>query len=449
MQDARLKCLTAGAMAPPPSGRARLNTAHEIAQLALCDGGMGQTALCTKAPAAYIAAMIITTDDKVCNRLRRHSRKDIEYAYNQICGFLDVSQVQCGTPLAQVLPTNVKDLTDFDFARTHLLSNPRVRVQAVITSVISKYRKNRMRMVATSQDHGVHKSDAVNILTITSRSLMPRIFASPLCFQDNRVHAESFVAYCRFYLLLPQLLTWGHARMKEPESNLTAETCRAKHTSRKVADHAGDHACSCSSAMANRYQLHRGLTFCFIKAGLRLGLVCAFEPPTHRMLNDEFTPALARALFPKTMNKVTRRLSKRIQDIIIRLQTVEDPAVYDALMADHRDTMLKIDAASPKGGLRIDCCLHIRNKTLWIDNSATHVSAACHRTLVHTMLTDEVLEGVTDFKQTSTPAVEARVTEKCDKYRPMLNRATLQRAKGMRADTVEFRPAVMTHTGEC
>ena len=41
------------------------------------------------------------------------------------------------------------------------------------------------------------------------------------------------------------------------------------------------------------------------------------------------------------------------------------------------------------------------------------------------------------------------MTEKCDKYRPMLNRATLQKAKGMRADTVEFRPAVMTHTGEC
>ena len=45
--------------------------------------------LATKAPAAYIAAMMLTSTDYVCNEFRGQSRTDIAYAYAQICARMD------------------------------------------------------------------------------------------------------------------------------------------------------------------------------------------------------------------------------------------------------------------------------------------------------------------------------------------------------------------------
>ena len=128
MRSARFKCLATGALAPPPTCALRAYIAHTVAELALRDGGMGQTLLSTKAPAAYIAAMMLTATDAICNKFRGHSRTDIEYAYKSICTQLAIPHVMAGTPMARVLPSNVHDLTDTDFARTHILSNPRMRV---------------------------------------------------------------------------------------------------------------------------------------------------------------------------------------------------------------------------------------------------------------------------------------------------------------------------------
>ena len=99
------------------------------------------------------------------------------------------------------------------------------------------------------------------------------------------------------------------------------------------------------------------------------------------------------------------------------------------------------------GGLRIDCCIRIQNKTLWIDNSATHISCKSVRSRVYNMLTNEVLEGVGAY-EVSTPPVMQRAKNKHAKYLPMAHRASLQRINGLRTDTVFFRPAVMSHTGE-
>ena len=103
--------------------------------------------------------------------------------------------------------------------------------------------------------------------------------------------------------------------------------------------------------------------------------------------------------------------------------------------------------ASPKGGLRIDCAIHFRNKALWIDATAVHVSCATNRAKEYTSLTNEVLQG-TQVYDTDTPAVQARSDYKRAKYLPMLNCAELQTSRRMRSDTVSFTPAVMTHTGQ-
>jgi hypothetical protein len=280
---------------------------------------------------------------------------------------------------------------------------------------------------------------------------MSRLFTAPLCIRDNQVDAPNFVAYCRFYLMLPQLTTWGNRRITEPGMDISAEVCRNKHNDAKVLDHSGDHTSSCSAAFGARYQLHHLINRVWFKAATSLNLECKMEPPTHELLMNRFSPSEARALFPKAMTKTTKKRSEDIAELIRRMGETECPDESQRLL-QNCTKLIGIQLGDSTKGLRVDLLIKIQKSTLWFDGSATHISVQTNRAKVLKFLLDEFerdeLEMDDQAFRIPTPAVSARNTTKYTRYKPMHNIALIQKAKRIRDDVVEFMPLVMSHTGE-
>jgi hypothetical protein len=451
METARMRCLEIGEIPAPPAHAMRTERANMIAQLATRDGGMGHTTLATKAPAGFLAAIMMAANDDICHKFMGNLRGEITYAYEKICQMIGEDSISSGTPMAAVLPPHADDIIDTDFARTFFILTPKVRVQAVITSIISKHRKCAMRMAATVISPHNTESDACRTLALTSRSQMSRLFAAPLCHKENQVDAANFVAYCRFYLMLPQLTIWGNRRVDEEDKDITVEVCRTKHREEHVLDHAGNHASGCTSAFGARNQLHRLINRVWFRAGTSLNLECRIEPPTHELLMNRFSPAEARALFPKVVNKVSQKRSDDIAVLIDQMRKCSDAEEKHRLHQEC-NKLIAAQLGDSTKGLRVDLLIKIQNNTLWFDGSATHISVRSNRAKVLKFLVNELENDKEDSDERSfnlpTPAVNARNTTKYTRYKPMLNIALMQKARNIRHDDIEFLPLVMTHTGE-
>jgi hypothetical protein len=456
LHNARMDCLKGESGTVPSCSPTRTERAKTIAGLPIRNGGLGHTPLATQVPGAFLAGILSTGDDPVLERCRHHLRGDINHAYQLLYSALGVQTIPASSPLLGVLPPSPDVLALGDFAASFLLNNPKAKPQSIINSVITEHTRNQLRAKVVADSGQVHtsKSDTIHVLAISSRTQLTRVFASSLWHEHNRVAPGPFVAWCRAYLTLPQLLTWGHCPVPDGW-DCELETCRLAHgPTPQLLDPSGDHCGACKSAYLARYLMHTKLAEVFVSSAASLGLTAQREPATASLLEGKFSAAQCRMMFPDQATKELKTIAASA-DALLKEADGLVGATRAAALAK-LETLLATVPLKTKG-LRVDASLtSVDGKSeVWIDVGTCHPSCKTIRSKEFAFLTQEQTSRSTGDSPLlpaehlpPTPAVEERVKTKRLKYQPLLRQAGVLRLRRHRAKGPVFRACIVSHTGE-
>ena len=319
--DARIECLTPEASIPPACSIQQRTLANDIAQIPIRMGGFGHTTLAHKAAPAFAATLLTTADDPILQEQRRALEAHVKDTYERICKAIGVTSVKTGHPLSDVLPESYHGLVAGPQAGQTIQS--KTKVQARVTQYVMEQHRLKIRQFAASiatspSEH--NKSLAIHIFAVTSRSQASRVLSAPLYDAECRIPAGPFVAWARFHLGLPQLLSWSHASALTTEG-YQLDRCRAHDAdSEKGLDMHGDHACSCKSQNKSRYRTHSALASVLSTAAAEAGVKATLEPATVGIMNNDLTPQEYRVLFPKKHTEQSRTRKAKLEFILSMLK---------------------------------------------------------------------------------------------------------------------------------
>ena len=129
-------------------------------------------------------------------------------------------------------------------------------------------------------------SDLTHVCRITSRSQMSRVFACCLFTKDNHVAADVFVAWARWYLLLPQLPVL-YNEVVVPLHDVPMEYCAPCNA---LLDLNGNHAYACKATVQTRATKHNEQSMILAFAGREHGITGILTPKSVDLMHGRFSP---------------------------------------------------------------------------------------------------------------------------------------------------------------
>lgn len=434
----------------PMSDPNDLERAVFITTLPIKFGGLGLTRLADKAHAAHLTSVREHKDHPMLKPHIAPLTPQLRTNHDAICIMLGFNNgsVDPRSPFAAILPMNANDiLTDTRHARVNKRTkNQRAGVYGQILNGIQDQRRLSLRVQArfnfpaTEKTRPAKDYDTIHLLSITARSQLSRCFACPLWKSRNRIPAEKFVRFLRFYLLLPQPGTWSPLVLT-PTIPYPVERCNCRHQREGdyFLDHNGDHAAACPSTHFGYSWLHNNVRDLFASYARQAGAQARTEPSLISLLNGKFASAHLATMLPKNRSQGRRSAALAITELLNeRLPAATSPAEQNEILQaanniassyagsnDHAEDTLRIDLEIiPEDG----------SPPLWIDVTTGHCTAASYRASTLHFLTNELNEELVArhngtpnrLQGEPSPCIMQASTSKHTKYAPLLALAKSQ-----------------------
>ena len=298
-----------------------------------------------------------------------------------------------------------------------------------------------------SKTSSISKSDMVLALPVSPTS---HILAAPMSCVHHIMTSDKFVAWMRWFLMLPQVLRLDNSPVRH-KAGYTHDLCMADHASgdKRVLDHSGNHHNSgCPSASQGMHTRHSNMKYCVRRFAQDAGVECEVEPPTHKLLLDQFTLEQCRVLFPK---RPTIKEKKEIAALLKRMESTLSPEQKAALADDlsrRYEAALVDEKTKGKKGLRIDVRLRdgFTGKEWWCDTTCIHPTAASHIGEEISGPRASAAAPLTTRARTKAGASSGQTQLKHDVYGPLMAMATKQHLDGKRLVLHKFLAVVLGTT---
>jgi hypothetical protein len=460
IDEGLLACLTPEDLYCPKYDPVRNQRAILLARLPNVLGGLELIPTSTKSLAGFASALI------ACGTMR--FPPDVQDAlcelaitsHHSILHTLNLKEISPGHPLSDCLPIEAKDMVLGTWARNFKLNNPRLRVHSVIANCISRYDWQALRQHCSwlQREDRISKADLGHILCVSSRSQLTRVFSSSLWYREMRIEASTFIAWCRYYLNLPQMLTQRNPPL-EVGKDTEQDLCRVSHDKIRFLDPTGSHAIGCVSTNREIMRCHDLLRDLLAKYARECGIDTLVEPPTSTVLADAFSPAECRAMFSSTSDDTDKLLAKEmisLSEQLLKSSSRSKKAELQAKATELTQRVANRHNAHKRKGLRVDLLLTHGSSQFLVDvtvrniTSDTYAKKACNWFRDVLIKTNEAnSNGLPDpFHLQNSPVLMDAVKEKTKKYSPLVNLTDLQHAMKRRPLRPKFLVPVITHSGE-
>lgn len=312
---------------------------------------------------------------------------------------------------------------------------------------------------SSADNYSLTTTDVVDSMARTNAG---KIFAEPfgrtkLPFSISNLE---YIAFCRFYLGLPPLITVGGAT-QEPGYDYKVQKCLGNHRGGCIfLDHSGCHAASgCTSTNQARCKKHTNVVMALAVAAQMAGLQVRSEPDTYSLLLNQFSKAECRRIFPKYATKAYDSKFDDLMETVLMTSDNKDISIQQQRsLLEEKIRALPAVANEDCTGLRLDLSVvdPTNGDTFWIDATVCHTTspsyiraeckAAIARQLSSTLADDHQLPDVKRFEP--SPTLLQREKEKIAKYSRLTTIAAKQFRDGRRSKSPQFLPFALSDTGE-
>ena len=437
----------------------RLDRFHRLASLPTSSGGMAQTKGTSKQHAAYLASVLTAMTHPRIKPFAHALLPFVQHSYNGLCAQLNLTNIPPDHPLAAVLPPHADIIVNTSFAERFSLQNSQRRPQQVMMSHVSLQERRELRILCTQPDHHFSQQDRTHLLSITSKSQATRIFAADLFYKHNRVGADNFRPWARYYFNLPPTHHIGNA-IAHADYDYKVERCLNPSCDHAIMTATHDHAASCPAAYSARSSLHRGMHDTVKYYVHDLGGT-AFDPPkTSKILNQEFTEIECALIFPKDPNSADAALARQLQSWI-RASAANGLPPLTRAVASALQRGIRTLTGRTLTARRLDLTFTLPRShyEFLLDASCLHGTCKTHLAST-TDWTKKVLAQ--ELQQTPTPAqlagqldtrepsppVQARVQLKNRTYETLMRLVASQVQRHKRTRPALLVPLVLSHAGE-
>lgn len=422
-------------------------------------GGMGQTPTTVTAPLAALSALTASRRDPLLAKLMHHLKSDFTTTYDLLLELLGVKHISPTHPLARLIPTDVHSaFCNGPITNTDTKIN--AKVQACAVPLIMYQHRAALRQTCAKAitdnvfPHDLSLEDATHILAVTSRSQNSRIFTANLFFQQNHVPRNLFIAYTRYHFNLPQ---YTHGRTIQHQ-DCTVRPCDLAHGSTEVICPTGKHAFGCKSTFGARTIAHNTVRDTIVYFAQEQHYLAKSEPPTTKVLLDEFTLDETHILFPKNNTAANNAIRKEFNACKHLLKhnnnlTIEEARALQANI-DRLAQLRKPDAQC----ITLDALIQnpTDQETLWVDVARIHPTVKSRIDDAAQWFAKEAeaerlamsLGTPNPFKGQPSKPVQDYAEFKYQHYAYMCAIADKQQRTGARKSNPTLLAGIISHTGE-
>ena len=183
-----------------------------------------------------------------------------------VCDLLDTTGPPRGSPLARYLPPTADLMLSGQFASLPL--SHKKGASGFLTTAVSRRRRTHL-IQGISNNPGLSSADRTHLLAGRLRSQTSRIFTANLLDKHNRIPAEAFTPFLRWWLNLPRLSAIGPHTTPIPNSDVRGEVCRANHPTTGIINTTLDHFCAATTGAYSA--LHHRIRNLVVHHATRIG----------------------------------------------------------------------------------------------------------------------------------------------------------------------------------
>ena len=444
---------------------------------------MGRIRLSDVASAAFCAGALDAAASPYFFERRAHLAPACEAAHADVLLLLQAPDPATWPErLASRLPATASDLTEGDFAHTLLLKFNKTRVQGSITQSIMQQRlktldaRNSVTTFKASQGSRADLTafDAIAYHVTRHRSIAGHALNCTIRDPKLSFSGKHFVAYVRFALLLPQLLSGAREPLSDAITDTEQDTCRLCQKEAPLEPFA-IHPFSCSGTVAAVTRLHNDCVASIYGFAMdhTPDLKPKYEPSAPYLMNPQYTESECALLFHGDATNPSRALAAQLRTFI-DLRNAARPHNRHALahLAAQKTSELRLFLIARRetqptsrnqcarrrhksNGVRPDLALwghSPKPSELWIDHTG------CHDHSTNYALTDKTLACLHEAELLATtcplhwnprpvPAMVAKAREKHNRFGPMADAAADAHKNGNRLAKPTVIPFVLSTRG--
>ena len=397
------KVLTPKACTAPICGEDRLTKFRKRIRLPLRHRGAGITSMSAIAPAAFFSSVVSSA--VADPTMRAHVDGFARFSgpvHRQLAERLGSEPPESVT---KNMPDDYKEtqtaLTDTFYVEL-LNKEPALKLQKVLSDAIHARNAKLFRDSITPEQ----KEDFVGIHAHASPM---SLLSLPLSQHANRISPPVFITWFRFEFQLPQLIRIGNMEF-DNDLGYGVERCVGDCKRRPVLDLHAVHANSakCKSTAAGRHLRHSLLKWAVHHLAGLAGCRAVIEPPTNRVLLEQYTPQQCRGLFLHHPSKKERAKAKELHEEFKAIFQIhhEDPARAKRIKSANAQLRATLLSRKKKKGLRLD---------VWITDPTTgdeaFVDMACTTRLRKAILREKSSEPDCDSRQPRTRLVFVTIVQ--------------------------------------
>ena len=277
------------------------------------------------------------------------------------------------------------------------------------------------------------------------------LLSLPLSIRANRISRAVFICWYRFELRLPQLERIGNLRYVE-KLGYGAERCVGDCRNQPFLDLHATHAnlAKCKSTAAGRHFRHTLLKWAINYLAGLAGCRAVIEPPTNRVLLEEYSPQQCRGLFLHHPSKKERQAAEKLHAEFTQIFKLPPEERVEKTKDANARLQAILNSRKKKKGLRLDLWITdpSTGDEAFIDMACTHPNSKSHLAAEVKRTKERLATSDKSIRKLPGAAVEKMEKAKTSTYALLHSIALKQASDGMRPSEPELFGAIVSTHGE-